>query len=224
MMENDPNLDIRARIQNEKLANLGIDNTKLNGFLDFFKTQNCYAMCDECNYCETWGKKAVTGDAAGIKRYIDGFKDYQRQIVSSEIFGIKKPKAVTTTPEMKGMDWNPETFRIYTEMIDDSPPEYQMMARIVISSLAEKYAKIRGSNIIENPDMVSAFMEGVPGPWQADMKAGLKKHDLLPGEAPVTTTSPLASPPGKVTKKAAKKTTKKTPKKASKKAARKPGI
>ncbi len=91
-----------------------------------------------------------------------------------------------------------------------------MMARVVISSLAEKNAKAKGSKIIENPDMVNAFMEGVPGPFQGDMKAGLKKFGLLPGD----NTSDSANPPlfaKKVAKKGAKKAQKKAAKKIGKK-------
>ncbi len=119
------------------------------------------------------------------------------------------------------MDWNPATQRIFNGMIDICPPEYQMMARFVIPSLAEKYARAKGSNVIENPDMVNAFMEGVPGPFQADMKAGLKKFGLLPGEK-----SPDAGNPPpfseKEVKKAIKKSAKKIVKKTGKKMPKKP--
>ncbi len=115
------------------------------------------------------------------------------------------------------MEWNPETQRIFNGMVDEiCPPEYRMMARFVIPSLAEKYAKTKGSNIIENPDMVAAFMEGVPGPFQADMKAGLKKYGLLPGEtSPDAGNTPAANKTVKiVTKKAAKKMVKKMARKS----------
>ncbi len=36
-----------------------IDNSKLDGFIDFFKKQDCGANCDACTYCEEWAKKAV---------------------------------------------------------------------------------------------------------------------------------------------------------------------
>ncbi len=113
------------------------------------------------------------------------------------------------------MEWNPETQRIFNGMVDICPPEYKTMARFVISSLAEKYAKAKGNKVIENPDMVNAFMEGVPGPFQADMKAGLKKFGLLPGDPSSATTD---SPPSTKTgaKKLAKKATKKVAKKVGK--------
>ncbi len=114
------------------------------------------------------------------------------------------------------MEWNPETARIFEGMIDICPPEYKTMARYVISSLAEKYAKTKGDRIIQNPDMVNAFMEGVPGPFQADMKAGLKKFGLLPREIYSEACSP-PPPPKQAANKAANKAAKKNVKKMARK-------
>jgi collagenase-like PrtC family protease len=36
-----------------------IDNTKLDGFIDFFKTKDCASGCATCSYCEKWAEKAV---------------------------------------------------------------------------------------------------------------------------------------------------------------------
>src|SRR5271157_1100465 len=176
--ENDPENEYWSRINTEKEAGLYLDNTKLDGFIDFFKTQNCIAMCDECNYCATWGEKAVSGNPEGIQKYIDGFKEYNRQIVSSEIFGLKEPKVVEPPPESTGMEWNEETKQIFEMMIGNTPAETRPMARIVISSLSEKNARMRGSDIVETPDMVSGFIEGCPPSSQADLKAELKKYGL----------------------------------------------
>jgi hypothetical protein len=50
---------------------------------------------------------------------------------------------------------------------------------MVISSLAEEKAKKRGSSIVENEDMVKAFIEGTPEPFQPDMREGLKNYGLV---------------------------------------------
>ena len=52
------------------------------------------------------------------------------------------------------------------------------MARMAITSIAEGNAKKRNSDLIENVDMVKAFIDGTPGPFQADMREGLKKFGL----------------------------------------------
>jgi len=53
------------------------------------------------------------------------------------------------------------------------------MARMAISSLAEEKAKKRNSTIVENQDIIEAFIEGTPGPFQNDMREGLDKYGLL---------------------------------------------
>ena len=53
---------------------------------------------------------------------------------------------------------------------------------MVVSSLAEEKAKKRESLMVENDDMVEAFIEGTPGPFQKEMREGLKKYGLLKEE------------------------------------------
>jgi hypothetical protein len=53
------------------------------------------------------------------------------------------------------------------------------MARMAISSLAEENAKKRASQEVNNQDIIEAFIEGTPGPFQAEMREGLKKYRLL---------------------------------------------
>lgn len=40
--------------------NIYIDNSKLDGFIDFFVKGNCNNNCNECGYCKNFAKKAVT--------------------------------------------------------------------------------------------------------------------------------------------------------------------
>lgn len=91
--DKDPTVDYWKKIQAERDTGLYLDNTKLEGFISFFKQQNCIAMCDECDHCATWGKRAVSGDASGIQKYLQEFKESNRQIVSSSF--IKKPINLT---------------------------------------------------------------------------------------------------------------------------------
>ncbi len=91
--DKDPTTDYWKNVQTEKDAGLYLDNAKLEGFIDFFKKQNCIAMCDECNHCATWGAKAVRGNASGIEKYLEGFKESNRKLVSSDIF--RKPIKIT---------------------------------------------------------------------------------------------------------------------------------
>ena len=144
---------------------------------DFFKKQDCISMCDECNYCEEWAKKAVILDKEEAPRYVDSLNEYIDDLITGREFGIAtaKPKE----KKKKGLNWDPETTKIFEEMIKLTPPQFRSMARMAISSLAEEKAKKRASKLIENQDIVEAFIEGTPGPFQSDMKEGLKKFELL---------------------------------------------
>ncbi len=175
--QKDPNVKLTETIGKESKSKLYIDNTKLNGFIDFFKKQNCVAMCNECNYCEEWANKSVLLDKEESTRYVDSIKNYMNDIITSREFGVTSSES--KEKKTSGLNWNPETERIFNELIKLSPPQFQQMARMAISSLAEEKAKKRVSEIVENKDIVEAFIEGTPGPFQADMREGLKKYRLL---------------------------------------------
>ncbi len=53
-----------------------IDNRKLDGFIEFFRTNSCAARdCDECRYCHQWADKAVAIDPlwkTGMMEVYDG--------------------------------------------------------------------------------------------------------------------------------------------------------
>ena len=175
--QKDPNVKISETLGKESKSKLIIDNTKLDGFIDFFKKQNCVAMCGECTYCEEWAKKAVFLDEEESARYVESLKDYLSDIVTSREFGVDSPK--TKKERKTELMWDPETEKIFNELIKLSPPQFQSMARMAITSLAEEKAKKRDSHEVNNQDIIDAFIEGTPGPFQPDMRQGLKKFGLL---------------------------------------------
>jgi collagenase-like PrtC family protease len=177
--DKDPNLKLTQTIKKEAQSKLIIDNTKLDGFIDFFKKQNCIAMCNDCNYCEEWGKKAVLLDDIEAPRYVESLKGYLKELKSSREFGLNKEKVEQKQDKEEISYWNPETREVFEELIKLSPPQFQPIARIAISTLAEEKAKKRVSKKVENEDMIAAFIEGTPGAFQADMRDGLKKHGLI---------------------------------------------
>lgn len=56
-----------------------LDNTRLNGFLDFFNKKDCRLGCEGCNYCQEWLERAGTVEhnsrqyGAGIERMVRRF-------------------------------------------------------------------------------------------------------------------------------------------------------
>ncbi|MHA1254696.1 MAG: hypothetical protein ACTSPS_03760, partial [Promethearchaeota archaeon] len=172
-----PNAKLTETVLKESKSKLIIDNTKLDGFIDFFKKQNCIAMCNECNYCEEWAEKAVFLNKEESTKYVQSIQNYLNDIITSREFGVTSAKDRET--KKSTINWNPETEKIFNEMIKLSPSQFQSMARMVISSLAEEKAKKRNSVIVENRDIIEAFIEGTPDPFQADMREGLDKYGLL---------------------------------------------
>lgn len=173
--QQDPNERLRDSVKDEPVVKLIIDNTKLDGFIDFFKKQNCNAMCDECNYCEKWAKKAVFLDKERSESYVEALRNYLKDIITSKEFGINKD-GEDKKMSKNGVNWNPQTKDMFEKLILLSPPQFQKMARMVISQLAEENANARGSEMVENDDMIKAFLEGTPDPFQSDMRDGLRKY------------------------------------------------
>jgi len=179
-IENDPHGKFQQTVDKEYKSKLIIDNTKLDGFIEFFKKQDCISMCDECNYCEKWAEKAVFFDKEQAPKYVESIQDYLDDLVTSREFGVDTAKSKEKKED--GFKWDIETAQIFDKLIKLSPPQFQSIAKVVIASLAEEKAKKRESSIVENEDMTEAFIEGTPEPFQPDMREGLKKYGLLKEE------------------------------------------
>jgi len=175
--QKDPNIKISETLGKEVKSKLIIDNTKLDGFIDFFKKQNCIAMCNDCNYCNEWAKKAVYLDKEESASYVKSIKNYLDDIITSREFGLNVGESVKKSKI--GLKWNLKIEDIFNQLIKLSPPQFQGIAKVAISSLAEEKAKKRGSQEVNNQDILEAFIEGTPGPFQAEMREGLKKHGLI---------------------------------------------
>jgi len=63
-----------------------IDNQALEGFLDFFKKQDCLSGCSYCNYCQKIADKAVKIDRNETDKYISVLKKFTDDLTSSRIF------------------------------------------------------------------------------------------------------------------------------------------
>lgn len=68
-----------------------IDNSKLNGFLDYFKKIDCFHMdCDRCGYCERIASQAISIDEEWRQEMISRFDRSLEILVKGEIAGFKK--------------------------------------------------------------------------------------------------------------------------------------
>ncbi|EGD47617.1 peptidase U32 [Ruminiclostridium papyrosolvens DSM 2782] len=84
-----------------------IDNRKLDGFLDKFKSKSCgNKICDDegwrqsssldinseqtCSYCRAWAEKAITVDEDKRRQYIEGIREFLDDLNSSKVFNLNK--------------------------------------------------------------------------------------------------------------------------------------
>ena len=68
-----------------------IDNSKLNGFLDYFKKIDCFHMdCDRCGYCERIASQAISIDEEWRQEMISRFDKAIGILVKGEIAGFVK--------------------------------------------------------------------------------------------------------------------------------------
>jgi len=168
-------------IKEEKLCQIGqlypvrpyIDNNKLNGFIDFFKKQDCLSGCGDCNYCQQWADKVVRIDKQDAMRYISAVSALLKDLKTSKIFeeeGVAKKKEIA---------WNDEIKNLMKEIIHTSTPEeFKEVALMTISRSAERNAMERGAIVVEKEDMVKAFLSDTPPVFQEQMRAALKSRDI----------------------------------------------
>ncbi len=68
-----------------------IDNSKLNGFLDYFKKIDCFHMdCDRCGYCEKIASQAISIDDGWRQEMISRFGRAMEILVKGEMAGVVK--------------------------------------------------------------------------------------------------------------------------------------
>ena len=171
----DPNKKMGSANASERKANLIIDNTKLDGFIDFFiqHGETCAENCGICSYCEKWAEKAVIIDKEGAEMFLNSVRSFHKDLITSREFGLNLDKM--DAPARKNrMPWDPSAEKNFETIISRSPSTTRSMSRMVIGSIAEKKAKKRGAQAVENQDVASAFLEGVPGPFQKVIKKDLK--------------------------------------------------
>jgi len=82
----------RPTLSNIQITQVGsppkvyIDNQALEGFIDFFKKQECLSGCAHCNYCQKIADKAVILDRHEVNEYAAGLKNFLNALTSSRIF------------------------------------------------------------------------------------------------------------------------------------------
>ncbi len=65
-----------------------IDNQALDGFIDFFKKQDCLSGCSHCRYCQEVADRVVKFDRAEADQYVSVIKGLLDDLASSHVFDL----------------------------------------------------------------------------------------------------------------------------------------
>jgi len=68
---------------------LYIDNQALEGFMDFFRKQNCLSGCSHCEYCERVANKVVRFDRDEVREYVAALNTALDRLSTSRMFKVK---------------------------------------------------------------------------------------------------------------------------------------
>ncbi len=66
-----------------------IDNQALEGFVDFFRKQDCSSGCDHCGYCQRIADKAIQFDRDEVDEYVTALKETLDNLSTSRVFKVK---------------------------------------------------------------------------------------------------------------------------------------
>jgi collagenase-like PrtC family protease len=89
-------LEVRELIQ--------LDNQKLKGFIEHFKTKDCNkTSCSSCRYCETVFEKVAVVKREEVERAAQKVRNFSEKLVSGEIFEIPRSHLLFRIPFAKSL-------------------------------------------------------------------------------------------------------------------------
>jgi collagenase-like PrtC family protease len=89
-------LEVRELIQ--------MDNRKLDGFIEFFKKNDCnQTTCSACRYCESVFEKVAVVDEEGVKKASRRVRDFSDKLLTGEIFEIPSSHLIFRIPFLKSL-------------------------------------------------------------------------------------------------------------------------
>jgi collagenase-like PrtC family protease len=89
-------LEVRELIQ--------MDNRKLDGFIEFFKKNDCnQTTCSACRYCETFFKRVAVVNEEGVKKASRRVRDFSDKLLTGEIFEIPSSHLIFRIPFLKSL-------------------------------------------------------------------------------------------------------------------------
>jgi hypothetical protein len=173
-------------VEKEKLIKIGqahpvkpyIDNRKLDGFVDHFRKVDCVSSCGSCTYCAEWAKNVVRWPEDRVAKYVEALRALHEDLVTSEAFR-EGSEDDSRGAEDSSMSWGTEVRQQFHEVIRAVPEEFQEIARFSTERRSVENARARGAAIVEEGDMVLAFLSETPAAFRSDMLSKLNAMGIL---------------------------------------------
>lgn len=149
-----------------------IDNKKLDGFIEGFKTKNCsISDCEQCGYCKSWAKKVIKIDH-NVDEKLKEFENIFNELATGEFFNINNNDQVI---------WSEQSKEILNKFIDLKPDSIKSLAESQIKQKAEELAAERGGNEVLPDDVAKANLLSTPEEFRMFAENDLKTlgFDLL---------------------------------------------
>lgn len=153
--------EIVAFVLSHKAPNIFIDNSKLDGMLDHFirEGHKCdYTLCgEECRYCFNIADKSISADPDEevTANFLGFIEQTLEQVSTGEL-------ADEIYLELDNLEWNNNTKIKHEKCLEMVPIVFRKYARKKTTKIAEELAKRRGSDIIEDQDMIIAVWQKTP--------------------------------------------------------------
>jgi len=145
-----------------------LDNKSLDGFIEHFKYNDCNkTSCEDCGYCTSIANKAYKVDEDKAQIALSKVNKKLDNLITSEFFNIKPSKGDNN------MQWEPSCKSLFEQLISSVEAEVRDIAKKVVGRQAEDNARERNSLLVEEQDMVNAFLSETPQNEQENMRKKL---------------------------------------------------
>lgn len=154
---------------------LTIDNRQLDGFIEHFKAGKCYGQCEAgCDYCRQVAARAVKIDQREVKAYVRMIEEIARPLL--EFAARADPVAGETGGNL--MQWKLEVERQFERLMQGVPAIFKDVAKRSVSRTAERLATERGSDTVQEKDLILALIEETPAPFKSTMFEDLRREGI----------------------------------------------
>jgi len=164
-----------------------LNNSLLDGFLDYFKRKDCLKACAECDYCERWAKKVIAIDEESKKMYLDACNRLIGSLVTGTFIASRKVPITEPLSEKRtsitlslssDLRWNDNETNLLQDVIAFAPSVFRETALKAVLKAAEGSTRERKSLVVGEEDVVKAFLSVTPKAFYPEMLLQLEQQGI----------------------------------------------